>query len=317
MFKDATMTDRMDFFRRSEVMMAFYTEGKYLDALNVTEQLSVEFPSEVATTSFWLVCLLSRAEKTDEALKAMSDAMDQGMWWSEKQLRADEDLASLQGLPAFESMIIECRTRQVAAQKDSKPDILIRLPAGSGPHPLLIALHGRTSRPDLDLHYWEPILQMGWMLAMPQSSQLGSPNSFVWDDAALAGEEIVNHYKQLLEQYPIDQTCVILAGMSQGAGIAIQICLCDFIPARGFLTVAPALKSVESLEEMIRSGRGKRGYLIVGGRDPRHEMLTQIHSLLNQNGIPCEIENHPVMGHEFPKDFDQSITKALKFLFLE
>lgn len=311
------MTDRMDFFRRSEAMMAFYAEGKYLDALNVTEQLAVEFPSEAATTSFWRVCLLNRAGKTDEALKAMSTAMDQMMWWSEAQLRADEDLASLQGLPAFETMVTECQTRQAAAQKDSKPDILIRLPDKDEPYPLLIALHGRTSRPDLDFHYWEPILQMGWMLAMPQSSQLGSPNSFVWDDAALASEEIANQHKQLLEQYSIDKTRVILAGMSQGAGMAIQICLRGFIPVRGFLIVAPALKSAENLEEMIRSARGKRGYLVVGGRDPRYEMFTQIHALLNQNGIPCEMENYPEMGHEFPKNFNQSITKALKFLFLE
>lgn len=311
------MTDRMDFFRRSEAMMAFYAEGKYLDALNVTEQLAVEFPSEAATTSFWRVCLLNRAGKTDEALKAMSMAMDQMMWWSEAQLRADDDLTSLQGLPAFETMVTECQTRQAAAQKDSKPDILIRFPDKDGPYSLLIALHGRTSRPNLDFHYWEPILQMGWMLAMPQSSQLGSPNSFVWDDTALAGEEIVNHYKQLLEQYSMDHERVILAGFSQGAAMAIRICLQNSIPARGFLAVAPGGIAIEEFDKLPLSKNELRGYLVVGGRDPRYGMLTQIHALLNQNGIPYEMENHPEMGHEFPKDFDQSIIKALKFLFLE
>ena len=59
---------------------------------------------------------------------------------------------------------------------------------------------------------------------------------------------------------------------------------------------------------------GRRGYLVVGGRDPRYQAFTQIHALLNQNGIPCEMEDHPDMGHEFPKDFEQSIIQAMKFL---
>lgn len=311
------MTDRMDFFRRSEVMMAFYAEGKYLDALNVTEQLAVEFPNEAATTSFWRVCLLSRVGKTDEALKAMSRAMDQMMWWSEAQLRADEDLAPLQGLPAFESMVTECQTRQAVAQKNSKPDELIRVPAKDSPYPLLIALHGRTSSPDRDFRYWETLTQMGWMLSMPQSSQLGSPNSFVWDDADRAREEIAAQYKQLLEKYSIDHERVVLAGFSQGAGVAIQVCLSGLIPARGFLAVVPGRNAIAGFHELLALKHDLHGYLIAGGRDPRYEMFTQIHALLNQNGIPCELEDHPEMGHAFPQNFERSIAKAIDFIFKE
>lgn len=311
------MTDRMDFFRRSEVMMAFYAEGKYLDALNVTEQLAVEFPNEAATTSFWRVCLLSRVGKTDEALKAMSRAMDQMMWWSEAQLRADEDLAPLQGLPAFESMVTECQTRQAVAQKNSKPDELIRVPAKDSPYPLLIALHGRTSSPDRDFRYWETLTQMGWMLSMPQSSQLGSPNSFVWDDADRAREEIAAQYKQLLKKYPIDHERVVLAGFSQGAGVAIQVCLSGLIPARGFLAVVPGRNAIAGFHELLALKHDLHGYLIAGGRDPRYEMFTQIHALLNQNGIPCELEDHPEMGHAFPQNFERSIAKAIDFIFKE
>ena len=314
LFKGPAMTDRMNFFKRSEAMMSFYAEGKYLDALAVTEQLAAEFPEENATTSFWRVCLLSRVGKTDEALRAMSSALDDGLWWLEEQLRSDEDLAPLQGLPAFEKMVTECRTRQSLAQKNSKPEILIHLPTGNQPHPLLIALHGRASSPEHDFRSWELVLQMGWMLAMPKSSQLGSPNTFVWDDTARAREEIANQYKQLLEKYSIDRTRVILAGFSQGAAMALQICLRNVMPVTGFLAVGPGRFALEDLNELVRSARGKRGYLVVGERDPRYEMLTQIHALFNQNGIPCEMEKHPEMGHEFPKDFKQSIAKALKFL---
>ena len=155
---------------------------------------------------------------------------------------------------------------------------------------------------------------MGWVLAMPQSSQLGSPNTFIWDDAARAQEEIAAHYENLRERYPMDPQRVILAGFSQGAGLAIRICLRGLIPARGFLAVVPGRIATEDLDEAIRSARGKRGYLVVGDRDPRYETSAQIHALLNRNGIPCEMEDHPEMGHEFPRNFDQSILSAMRFL---
>ncbi len=310
------MTDRMDFFKRSEAMMAFYGKGKYLDALNVTEGLAVEFPDEAATTSFWRVCLLSRAGRMDEALRAMSQAMEQGLWWSEQQLRADEDLAPLQGLSAFETMVAECRTRHAAAQRDAKPDVLVRLPEEEPPYPLLIALHARGGSPERDVRYWMPVLQIGWMLAMPQSSQLGSPNTYVWDDTQTARAEVTGLVRKLLEEHSIDTKRVILAGFSQGGALAIQMCLDSPIPARGFLSVAPGRIAVETLEELIPSARGKRGYLVVGGRDYRYEMTTQMYASLNQHGIPCELENHPEMGHAFPKDFDATLTKALQFLTL-
>ncbi len=311
------MTDHSDFFQRSEAMMAFYGEGRYLDALNAVEQLAAEFPAEAATTSFWRACLLSRAGKIDEALRAMTVAMDDGLWWSERQLRVDEDLAPLQGLSAFETMVAECRARQAAAQKDAKPEALIRLPEGNGPHPLLIALHARASSPKRDLRNWEPILKMGWMLAMPQSSQLGSPNSFVWDEAETTLAEIASLHRKLLAEYPIDAARVVLAGMSQGGALALQLCLRGLIPARGFLSVVPGRITAEELNELLPSARGKRGYLVVGGRDPRYESTIQIRALLNRNGIPCELEDHPEMGHAFPKNFERSIAKALEFLLAQ
>jgi len=313
------MTERMDFFQRSATMMAFYTDGKYLDALQVAEKLAVEFPEENATTSFWRVCLLSRGGKLDEALKAMSTAMDQGVWWAEYQLRGEDDLASLQGLTAFETMVVECRRRHAKAQMNSKPNILIRLPSKEGPYPLLIALHARTSSPEREFQTWEPILKLGWMLAMPQSSQLGSPNSFVWDDTSRAREEIIYQYEQLTKKHSIDSTRVILAGMSQGAAMAIQVSLRRLVPVRGFFAVVPGSRQIvmEDFDELLASKHDIRGYLVVGCRDPRYEMLRQIHTLLNQSGIPCEMENHPEMGHEYPINFDQSIAKALKFLLKE
>src|SRR5512144_2139016 len=178
LFKEPSMLDRRNFFSRAESMFALYTAGRYAEALTVTEQLAREFPEEDASTSYWRLCLLSRMDRTEQAVASMSQALQRGMWWGENALRDDPDLAPLQGLPAYETMVAECKRRYSEAQKNSRPELLVRTPGTKPPYPLLIALHGRMGSAGRDLVRWEPAVGMGWMLAMPQSSQCGSPTAF-------------------------------------------------------------------------------------------------------------------------------------------
>ncbi len=309
------MPQQTGFFEQAEAMMGLYAEGKYDQALRLAEQLAADFPQEAASTSLWRLCLLSRSGRTEQALRTMSQALQQGLWWEERVLRDDDDLAALQGLPAFETMVAECRRRRDEAQKSARPELVVALPQAQPPYPLLIALHGRGSSAGRDLRRWQPVLARGWMLAMPQSSQCSSPAAFSWDDAALAREQIAAQYRQLAEQYPLDAERLILGGFSQGAALAIQAALRGPIPARGFLAVVPGRNALDGLEGLVHSAPKLRGYLVSGGRDPRKEVFTQIHDLLNRNGIACEMEDHPAMGHAFPPDFERSIDKALRFLF--
>jgi predicted esterase len=316
LFKEATMPQEPDFFEQAEAMMSLYVEGRYDQALRLTDQLAAQFPEEAATTSLWRLCLLSRTGKTAQALEGMSQALQQGLWWEERVLRDDDDLAALQGLPAYETMVAECKRRRDEAQKSARPALLVALPKAPPPYPVLIALHGRGSSAERDLRRWEPVLAQGWMLAMPQSSQCSSPAAFSWDDAALARQEIAGHYRKLAEQYPLDPERVLLGGFSQGAALAIQAAMHGPIPARGFLAVVPGRVALEGLEALLHAAPKLRGYLVSGGQDPRKEVFTHIHDLLNRNGVACAMENHPTMGHAFPADFARSIDNALKFLIV-
>jgi predicted esterase len=309
------MPDRRDFFSRAESMMALYRAGKYAEALNATEQLAREFPREEAATSLWRLCLLSRMGRADDALEAMSQALQRGQWWIESALRDDEDLKPMQGLPAYETMVAECKRRYTEAQKNARAELLVRLPATQPPYPLLIALHGRLGSAGGDLPRWEPIIAQGWMLAMPQSSQCGSPTAFTWDDTAKAREEVAAHYRGLVRQYPVDAERIVLGGFSQGAALSIQLALRGPIPARGFIAVVPGRWALDGLEGLARSARGLRGYLATGGQDPRNDVFAEIQSTLNRNGVPCEAEDHPEMAHDFPQAFDRTLDKALRFLF--
>lgn len=312
------MNESQNFLKRAEEMFVLYRQERYAEALVVSERLAGEFPEQVSSTAFWKICLLSCSGQTAAALSFMSQALGHGLWWSEAQLRSDSDLAPLQGLPDFEKMVTQCNERQVAAQGGQSPILLTfePEPVPAGRYPLLIALHGRGSCADLDKYFWMPVTKQGWMLALPQSSQLGSPNSFVWDDAAKTEAEMIVHFAEIIRKYPIDPERIILAGFSQGAARAIHLALKGVIRSRGFLAVVPGKVLLDDLENLTRFAKDAnlRGYLVAGGKDPRYEVFQTAHRLLNANGIRCAMEEHPTIGHEFPPDFEQSLEKGIQFI---
>jgi predicted esterase len=311
------MSDEGEFFHRTQEMMACYERGDYTTALAVTELLAADFPSQSARTDYWRICLLTRLQKIDDALLVMENALEAGMWWSEQTLHSDPDLESLQGLAGFKRMVAVCQERHATAQSVSKPALVVSEPAQAArPYPLLIALHPMGSTAEADLCNWKNASAHGWLLAAVQSSQLAWPGAYAWNDRDKGQEEIIGQFEYLCAQYPVDWSRVIVGGMSQGGALAIRLTLNGSLPARGFLAVVPGMIDRKLLETWagMAKDRPVRGYLIAGGRDPRGEFFKQTCEILREHDIPCHMEYHPELGHEFPPDFEKSLEKALKFL---
>ncbi len=313
------MPTNQEFFQTAAPLFQRYNRGDYAGALEIAEELAVRYPEQAIHTCFWRICLTSRLKRIDEALRLFAEGLGAGYWWSESGLRQDADLAPLQGLPEFEQLVVTSHTRHMAAQAAAQPDMQVCTPDSTvpSPYPLLIALHGRGHSPENDnALYWKHACHLGWLVAMPRSSQLSWPGAYGWDDSELAGKEIVAHYDTLCARHPVDCQRLVIAGISQGGALAVHLALGGNLPACGFLAVAPGNSVTDGLEALIQSaqGSGLRGYLVAGGKDPRYETFKQIHALFLQYGIPCEMEDHPELGHEFPPDFEKSLENAIRFL---
>lgn len=312
------MNQRQEFFKRAEVMFQLYREHKFAEALTVVDRLAVEFPDEPASTYFWRICLLSVSGETQKALDVMSLAVSQEMWWTETQLRSDSDLTPLQGNPTFEGLVETCKARQQATAQTTKPDLLVLQPKGKGPFPMMIALHGRASSPERELQHWQPLVSQGWIVAMPQSSQPGSPNSYVWDDEWKSIRELNAQYFSIVRELPLDRSKIVVAGFSQGAALAMLFALKGTVYPRGFIAVSPGAALLTSLEESVKTAQTRqlRGYLVIGGQDIQYETLKGIPRILDASDhIECKLEEHPTMGHVFPENFEQTLEKALKYIF--
>ncbi len=304
------------FSRLAQEVFRLYLDGKYLKAAEVNEGLVHDFPGEGVLTSYWRICLRNMAGDTAGSLQALETALEEGLWWSESRLRNEADLASLQENPDFERMLAVCRERHQTAQKEVRPELIVRAPSGGKSYPLLIAIHGRDGNAEQTLEFWKPAVAWGWLLAVPQSSQVTAPGEFHWDDPRQGMKEIQGHFHRLTRDYDLNPRHVILAGFSQGGALALQMALRARIPACGFLSVVPGRFASEDLELHLDNARDRslRGYLVSGGQDPRHDSFVNICRTLSDHGVPCFLEDHPKLGHAYPPDFKKSLKKALAFL---
>ncbi|MGZ9234551.1 MAG: alpha/beta hydrolase, partial [Anaerolineales bacterium] len=110
---------------------------------------------------------------------------------------------------------------------------------------------------------------------------------------------------------------VVIAGFSQGSGMAIYTALSGKIGAAGVIGIGTFIAEPDSLLPFVSQARAIRGYFVTGGKDHTLDKARAIQSILKENGIQFAEEVHPELGHEFPADFGSSFDKAINFIFKE
>lgn len=302
-----------------------YQEGEYAQALDLLSREASRFPAKAQTLYFWRICLASRMRLTTLAIQLFEEALAAGHWYAETQLRDEEDLQPLQGLPEFEQLVDVSRERHAVVQAQAVPLLLTLQPegqcqAGLQPCPLLLALHGNNSTAESSVDYWRPAVDHGWLLALPQSSQVGGPDAYIWNDRDWAAREIKEHYATLCEQYAVDPDRVVVAGFSMGGELAIWLALSGAIEARGFIAVAPGgpfMREPGCWNPLVEASqsRGLRGYIVLGEQDAFcYDGVQALTTQLWSRGIACQLGMHPNLGHGFPPQFQCGLVRALEFM---
>lgn len=295
-----------------------YRQGAYAEASALLTREGARFPESDPRIQFWRACMASRMGETRQALSILQAAVDAGYWYSEQQLRRDDDLEPLWNLPEYNGLVDVCLERFAAAQAEAKPELVIVKPeSGAGPWPLLIALHGNSSSAQASTEYWLPAVSAGWLVALPQSSLIGGPDAFVWNDWDLAEQEVAAHFQALQEQYEIDEERVVLGGFSMGAGLVVWLTLKGTPRARGFVAVAPYIPEENNVVSLLtdREAQSRRGFVIIGDKDKG--CCTIAHTLtttLRENGNQIELREYADLYHEYPADFEHVLPRALEHI---
>ncbi len=311
------MTATTAFRGLTEKMMALYTDGKFAEAFSLVERNAPRFPEQTARTTFWKMCLLSLYHRPEDVLAVFEQGLDNGLWWAESQF-ADPDLDAVRDLPEFQRLVDESDKRCMEAQTHIQPDRTILFPDHSaGDLPMLVALHGRNGNKDSNLEYWEAARRRGWLVLSPQSRQAIYANAYCWDDNNQGVEDILFHMEEIAKVHKVDRKRIVVAGFSQGSGMAIYAALSRKINARGFIGVGTFMAELSDLVSLADKKPSLRGYFITGEKDNTLDKAREIQSILNANHIPFSEEVFPELGHAFPENFETSFAKAIDFIFKE
>lgn len=303
--------------------MEYHGRQEWANALDVLTREGERFPDDAPTVLYLRSCMAMRIEQPDLALRLIQEALDRGYWYGEQVMRESPSWQPLQGVPEFERLVEINKVRQEEFR--TKPQLFIQEPEGACAEdrtcPLFIALHGNNSNAGQTLHGWRAIVEQGWLLAVPQSSQAMMVHAFLWNDQETALREIEEHYARLRKEYRFDQEQSVIAGFSMGGETALRASLLGTLPVRGFVLLGPGGDTMANPEAWLpliegAMDRGLRGYIFVGDREPQQyqEDIRTTAELLDANGIPTKLETIPGIAHVYPEDFGPYLSRALAFV---
>ena len=309
---------QMTFQDLTDELFRIYTQGQYAEALEIVEQQSDRFPEQSARTTFWKMCLLSLSGHADDTISVFRQGLDAGLWWRNDVFN-DSDLNAVRDLPAFQRLMAESQEKYEAARTEVERDQAVLVPEepAAGTYSLLIALHGRNGNKDSNLREWETARRRGWLVLLTQSTQPLFPGSYCWDDSIQGLADLLFYDEQIRSEYSIDPQRVVLAGFSQGSGMAIHTALSGRIDTRGFISIASWWHEPASLVPQTEAVKRVRGYFIAGEKDHTFDTAKEIQKVLKANNIQFDEETHPDLAHEFPSDFENSFDRAIDFIFKE
>lgn len=298
-----------------------YLKGDYREAYDCITENSKKVKGNEAQIYNFRYCIASKAGLHELAMDIMKEAVvKKGYWYSYSYLIEDEDLKPLNKYNEFYELANICRDRETKAKANSMPDIKILKPDNIMEHrkyPLLLALHGNEENILITEDYWEPCTINGYVLALPQSSQIGFSEAYFWNDVEKASEELSDHYNKIFSTCCIDSDNVVIGGFSAGARAALHAILNDRIKVKGFIFVGPWLPEIDEWEHLLDKLKtmGTKAYVICGERDSDClEDTEKFVDMLEKRNVPNIFKVISELGHDYPDNFDEILKDALEFI---
>jgi predicted esterase len=279
-------------------------------------------PQEIRQIFFWRMSLAAVLGRPAESLSIFREALERDYWFSPRWLDREENLATMRQIPEFQDMVEVCRQRFADLEHQMHPQLFIEQPVRSAAAlPLLIGLHGNKGDGPYTLAKWSDLATDGWLVAVPQSTQVLSPglSDRIWDDRERGISEIVDHLTTLQHTYTLDTDHIVLGGYSMGGGLAVWMALHQVINARGFISLGPAMMpgELEALPALLEQQRpmNLRGYFIVGDEDAMCLQASRsILEIMQTYGLAGELRVVPHMDHGYPPNFMDLVRDGLAYI---
>jgi predicted esterase len=301
---------------------AAYDAKDWPTAIRLGEQVAAASPEDPAA-AFYVACVHARAGHRDEALAWLERAADRGCANLEL-LDADPGLAVARGDarygPAREAI---ARNRDAAVQqaRAKAPDapIVFHVPGFADDRspierPLIVALHGYGSSPADMLPAFRALADAtGAVLALPQALKPHGAG-YDWVSTDQAEVVVLGAIESARKRAPFDPRQIVLAGFSQGAGMAMRVALRHPDRVRGVLAMAGYHDERLVPGPNAERARRLRVALLVGGDDDYAASNREAEQRLRAARFPVLLRVFPNVGHRLPPNAIAEMKDAIAFL---
>jgi len=282
-----------------------YTEG-----LRIARDAHDRCPDARARTWYWQACMLSLLGNLEESIGVLRQGLDEGAWYNPPLMDGDHDLDPLRSMGGYREVRLECTRRQREAQAVSRPQCMVIGPASTGWEPqTVIVLHRWGDTASAFAELWTPLVDKGWTLVVPQSSQVCDSSSFCWDDAEKANAEVLQHVDDCFRKRGLAPDGTVIAGASQGARLAMEIAAKTFLP---WLCVIPSFPAGYDVSAFTAVPAHTRGAFVLGGHDPANARIRSVIAALESGGVSVRVDVMEGIGHDMPEDFMPLAEDALR-----
>ena len=301
---------------RAEVVR-LSNEKMYAEAAAILEKAVDAYPERLRANTYNLALMRVRLGEPENAAGALELGLSRGAWYGKFDFFA-ELWAPLKALPRFDRIEKRCEARRAEAEKLVKPRLDVVVPPGASPGkklPLFIALHGGGENVEAFRPHWtSPLLEQGFVVAYPQSTQLVAPDGYDWmQDVPRTLRELKDVHAKLVAGYPVDPARVVIGGFSSGGAAALEVIAAGTFPVVGFVSLCPPRPPGLTAEKArAAAARGVRGTLLTTERDGRLADQKEMAEVMRSAGLLVDFVVTPDIGHWYPADLAARIDATLR-----
>ncbi|WP_432663673.1 hypothetical protein R9X47_24215 [Wukongibacter baidiensis] len=303
---------------------ALYEEKKYEESLELLEEALKVLPkNEIKDNYFTIIwvktVLYTMCKRYDECFEEIKQIVNEGYAFP-IHFKRFEPLKKKSG---YEELKAKNDKMLDKLKANTKAKYVVHLPANYNSekkYPLFIALHGDGISNMQELSgYWKPdvFIENNFIFAYIQSSQVVCHNGHGWlDDTETARRDIKDCYDSIAKKYLIDESSILIGGFSGGAITSVDFTMSHIFPIKGFIALCPEIKPEAFTKKNVRlaAQRGIKGVFMEGELVLPMESEEEMIKTFDEVGLPYEYYINKGVGHCAPKDFDDKLRKALKFI---
>lgn len=185
-------------------------------------------------------------------------------------------------------------------------------------YPLIIIFHGGGSNLEKVKNHWQsPLVDSAFIKIYLQSYRYYDSQTFGWRSGdKRSDDDIIEIYTQILEDYQVDTSCILVAGISAGGTYASDIALRNVIPVKGVISFCQGIpKNLSGGHSNTTLNSNTIYYMVGGDKDFYLNRQLELVDIFLTNNI---IHNHIIvdnMVHEYPENEQFFIENGINFIY--